>query len=95
MQELLQTLRAHNFEIHAFTNYPYGKRKPDPEFYLKVVEHLGVESCDCLFIDDRPSNVKCAVEIGMRGLCFENADSFLKDFSNLGINQNLQLTQED
>lgn len=30
-----------------------GKRKPDPEFYLEVVQHLGVEPCDCVFIDDR------------------------------------------
>ncbi|KAL0663332.1 hypothetical protein Bca4012_100169 [Brassica carinata] len=113
MQELLQTLRDDNFEIHAFTNYPIwynliedklklsaylswtfcscitGKRKPDPEFYLEVVEHLGVEPCDCVFIDDRPSNVKCAVEIGMRGLCFENADSLRKDLSHLGVNVSL------
>ncbi|XP_018442361.1 flavin mononucleotide hydrolase 1, chloroplatic [Raphanus sativus] len=113
MQELLQTLSADNFEIHAFTNYPIwykmiedklklsaylswtfcscytGKRKPDPEFYLEVVQHLGVEPCDCVFIDDRPSNVKCAVEIGMRGLVFENADSLLKDLSHLGINVSL------
>jgi len=135
MQELLQTLAADDFEIHAFTNYPIwfpslafhslkrsfmslclllscfhryniiedklklsaylswtfcsciagtshisclfllliacqiqtipttykaphvlylsGKRKPDPEFYLEVVGHLGVEPCDCIFIDDR------------------------------------------
>ncbi|XP_013590433.1 PREDICTED: uncharacterized protein LOC106298842 [Brassica oleracea var. oleracea] len=66
-----------------------GKRKPDPEFYLEVVEHLGVEPCDCVFIDDRPSNVKCAVEIGMRGLCFENADSLRKDLSHLGVNVSL------
>lgn len=33
--------------------YLSGKRKPDPEFYLTVVEHLGVEPCDCIFIDDR------------------------------------------
>ncbi|KAJ0256742.1 Flavin mononucleotide hydrolase 1 [Hirschfeldia incana] len=113
MQELLRTLSADNFEIHAFTNYPIwykmiedklklsaylswtfcscitGKRKPDPEFYLEVVEHLGVEPCDCVFIDDRPSNVKCAIEIGMRGLRFENADSLLKDLSHLGINVSL------
>ncbi|KAL1187688.1 Flavin mononucleotide hydrolase 1, chloroplatic [Cardamine amara subsp. amara] len=110
MQELLQTLKAHNFEIHAFTNYPIwykiiedklklsdylswtfcscfvGKRKPDPKFYLEVVGHLGVEPSDCIFIDDRPTNVKCAIEIGMGGLCFENADSLAKDLSHLGIN---------
>nr|AAM63745.1 unknown [Arabidopsis thaliana] len=110
MQELLQTLAADDFEIHAFTNYPIwyniiedklklsaylswtfcsciaGKRKPDPEFYLEVVGHLGVEPCDCIFIDDRPTNVKCAIEIGMGGLCFENADSLAKDLSDLGIN---------
>ncbi|KFK42385.1 hypothetical protein AALP_AA2G249200 [Arabis alpina] len=80
MQELLQTLKADDFEIHAFTNYPIwykmiedklklsdylswtfcscnaGKRKPDPEFYLQVVGHLGVEPCDCIFIDDRLDN---------------------------------------
>ncbi|XP_010430065.1 PREDICTED: uncharacterized protein LOC104714407 isoform X2 [Camelina sativa] len=110
MQELLQNLSAHNFEIHAFTNYPIwynmiedklklsaylswtfcscnaGKRKPDPEFYLEVVRHLGVEPSHCIFIDDRPANVKCAIEIGMGGLCFENAVSLAKDLTHLGIN---------
>ncbi|XP_023644168.1 flavin mononucleotide hydrolase 1, chloroplatic isoform X3 [Capsella rubella] len=145
MQELLQSLAAHNLEIHAFTNYPIwfpspplftclttsffkgntymsnmlytssllsfhryniiedklklsaylswtfcscnaGKRKPDPEFYLEVVGHLGVEPCDCIFIDDRPANVNCAIEIGMGGLCFENAVSLAKDLTHLGIN---------
>ncbi|CAN7128896.1 unnamed protein product [Brassica rapa subsp. narinosa] len=73
----------------TFCSCNTGKRKPDPEFYLEVVEHLGVEPCECVFIDDRPSNVKCAVEIGMRGLCFENADSLLKDLSQLGVNVSL------
>ncbi|KAG7590902.1 HAD-like superfamily [Arabidopsis suecica] len=109
MQELLHTLAAHDFEIHAFTNYPIwyniiedklklsaylswtfcscisGKRKPDPDFYREVVGHLGVEPCDCIFIDDRPTNVKCAIEIGMGGLCFQNAESLAKDLSHLGI----------
>uniref|UniRef100_A0A1J3DC59 Bifunctional epoxide hydrolase 2 n=3 Tax=Noccaea caerulescens TaxID=107243 RepID=A0A1J3DC59_NOCCA len=70
----------------TFCSCNLGKRKPDPEFYLTVVEHLGVEPCDCIFIDDRPTNVKCAIDIGMRGLCFENAASLVKDLSRLGIN---------
>lgn len=39
--------------IFVFFFFDSGKRKPDPEFYLEVVEHLGVEPCDCVFIDDR------------------------------------------
>lgn len=33
----------------------------------------------------RPTNVKCAIEIGMGGLCFQNAESLAKDLSHLGI----------
>lgn len=37
--------------------YLSGKRKPDPDFYLEVVGHLGVEPCHCIFIDDRLEHV--------------------------------------
>ena len=44
---------SHSTILNAlFTMHP-GKRKPDPDFYLAVVEHLKVDPASCIFIDDR------------------------------------------
>ncbi|CAN8271968.1 unnamed protein product [Cochlearia groenlandica] len=78
-------LKLSDYLSWTFCSYNVGKRKPDPEFYLEVVTHLGVKPSDCIFVDDRQTNVKCAIEEGMCGLVFENVDSLLKDLSRLGI----------
>ncbi|KAK3034306.1 hypothetical protein RJ639_032646 [Escallonia herrerae] len=109
VEELLQALHRHGYEIHAFTNYPIwyemiedklklstylswtfcscknGKRKPEPDFYLEVLKHLGVDSASCIFIDDRMKNVEAAINAGMAGLQFKNADLLRQDLSLLGV----------
>ncbi|KAK6232494.1 hypothetical protein QUC31_010242 [Theobroma cacao] len=67
-----------------FTMHP-GKRKPDPYFYLAVVEHLKVDPVSCIFIDDRIKNVEAAVGIGITGLHFKNPDLLRQDLERLGV----------
>ncbi|XVE62221.1 hypothetical protein DITRI_Ditri06bG0100900 [Diplodiscus trichospermus] len=113
VEQLLQSLKQKNYEMHAFTNYPiwykiiedklkisnylswtfcscmYGKRKPDPDFYLAVVEHLKVDPASCIFIDDRIKNVEAAVGVGITGLHFKNADLLRQDLIQLGVDSSL------
>lgn len=49
-------------------------RKPAAEPYLAVIEALGVESGECLFVDDLPVNVRGAEAMGMDGFLFVITD---------------------
>lgn len=50
-----------------------GVRKPEPEAYLGAARSLGLPPSDCLFVDDRQSNVDAARAVGMDALRFEGA----------------------
>jgi FMN phosphatase YigB (HAD superfamily) len=42
-----------------------GVAKPDPRIYRIAAERLGVETGDCLFVDDQPNFVEGALAAGM------------------------------
>ena len=42
-----------------------GIRKPEPAFYARACELLGVEPAECVFLDDLGINLKPAKEMGM------------------------------
>ncbi|XVF30412.1 hypothetical protein REPUB_Repub16aG0055000 [Reevesia pubescens] len=78
-------LKISNYLSWTFCSCMYGKRKPDPDFYLAVVEHLKVDPASCIFIDDRIKNVEVAVGVGITGLQFKNADLLYQDLLRLGV----------
>lgn len=45
-----------------------GVRKPEPEFYLRALERLGLPAGECVYLDDLGINLKPAREIGMTTL---------------------------
>lgn len=69
----------------TFCSCVIGKRKPDPDFYLEVIRHLRVDPTSCIFIDDRLRNVKAAIDVGINGLQFKNANLLRQDLSKMGI----------
>jgi putative hydrolase of the HAD superfamily len=48
--------------------------KPDPRIYHLVVERLGVDPADCLFVDDQPGNIDGARAVGMSAVWFDVTD---------------------
>ena len=52
-----------------------GVRKPDPEAYLGAARTLELPPSQCLFIDDRQSNVDAARAVGMDALRFRGIGS--------------------
>jgi putative hydrolase of the HAD superfamily len=42
-----------------------GMRKPEPRIYRYTAGQLGCAVDECVFVDDLPSNVRAAVELGM------------------------------
>lgn len=53
-----------------FLSYQMGCRKPDRVIYLQMLEKLGAEGKQCLFIDDRPENIETARAAGIHALQF-------------------------
>ena len=46
-------------------------RKPNPAIYKLLCERFALLPQECLFIDDRQSNVDAAISVGMSGILFE------------------------
>jgi putative hydrolase of the HAD superfamily len=49
----------------AFWSYELGLAKPDPAYFRAVVEQLGLEAHEVLFVDDSARNVEAARSVGM------------------------------
>src|ERR1700757_2970208 len=50
---------------HVIESAKIGLRKPDPRIYLMMVEALGVDPKNCVYLDDLGVNLKPAREMGM------------------------------
>ncbi|HOV63461.1 MAG TPA: HAD-IA family hydrolase [Spirochaetia bacterium] len=64
-------LEEHGFFRYFDTVYAshlMGVSKPDPEFFLRILESEHVSPEDTLFIDDYLENVRAALSLGMRAL---------------------------
>lgn len=55
--------------------------KPDPHIFELLCEKYSLIPAECVFTDDRPSNVDAAVSFGMKGIVFSNAQQLEKDLS--------------
>jgi len=64
--------------------------KPDPSIYKLLFSRFGLTPGECLFIDDRPSNVEAAKGVGMQAVLFTGPEALLKELSSFGIEVRLQ-----
>lgn len=55
------------FETYAISA-ELGCHKPDPRMYRHASDALGLTPADCLFLDDDPSLVTAAIDLGYHGL---------------------------
>ena len=55
----------------VFTSGAYGTRKPEPDFYCKVMEEIDLKPEEVVFVDNRHENVAAATNLGIRGLVFD------------------------
>ena len=56
----------------VFTSGHAGMRKPDPRFYLHVLQEIHLSPEDVFFIDDKLENVLAAKSLGIDGHVFDN-----------------------
>src|SRR5262249_9226933 len=64
---------------HVSFSYEIGVIKPHPEMYRDAIRGLGVAPGDALFIDDRPENVRGALDAGLLGEVFSTWEDFVEN----------------
>jgi putative hydrolase of the HAD superfamily len=72
-------------------SYQLGLAKPDPAIYRYVLEKLGTQPGETLFIDDRQDNVGAAVKLGMKGIVFTCVDRLRADLRASKLDAELPL----
>jgi putative hydrolase of the HAD superfamily len=60
-----------------------GVAKPDAQAYLIAADRLGVTPTDCMFVDDRVSNVEGARSAGLTGIHFQGVEQLQTDLDEL------------
>lgn len=58
-----------------------GVRKPEPAFYLKACDLLGIQPMEAVFLDDLGINLKPAAAMGMRTIKVEDPDRALQELT--------------
>lgn len=72
-------------------SYQLGVAKPDAAIYRYVLEKLGTQPSETLFIDDRPANVEAANALGMKGVAFTTAESLREALIARGLDKAVPL----
>ncbi|HET6503413.1 MAG TPA: HAD-IA family hydrolase [Amycolatopsis sp.] len=65
---------AGRFRVRVFSG-DVGVAKPDAEIFEILLSRLGATAADCLFFDDRQSNVDGARALGLRAHVWRGADA--------------------
>lgn len=68
---------VHSFEV--------GAVKPEPRAYAALLERLGTDPAETVFIDDLAVNVEGANAVGIHGMVFEGSQQLVLDLAKLGI----------
>ena len=56
-------------------------RKPDPRIYQTMIEALGVEASECIYLDDLGINCKPAAALGMHAIKVTGEAQLLADLA--------------
>ena len=68
---------------HVIESSKAGIRKPDPRIYQMMVEKLGVDPRQCVYLDDLGINLKPAREMGMTTIKVEAAAPAIETLEGL------------
>ncbi|WP_428332981.1 HAD-IA family hydrolase [Novosphingobium sp.] len=68
---------------HVIESAKVGLRKPDPQIYTMMTEHLGLTPEACIYLDDLGINCKPARALGMHAIKVTSGEQALADLSAL------------
>lgn len=55
---------------HIFCSFDLGLLKPDVQIYQTVLESLGSEGREVIFVDDKPKNTAAAATLGIHAITY-------------------------
>jgi len=59
--------------------------KPGKEIYEYTLSKYNLYPANCIFIDDRLSNVEGAIKCGIHGIQFESSEKLITELKNIGV----------
>ena len=62
-----------------------GVIKPDPEYFQRALERLGLQPDEVVFIDDRPDNTAAAVALGIPAVVFTSPEALRGELVEWGL----------
>ena len=69
----------------GFLSFQERMTKPDPQMYLRFLEHFGLFAQESVFIDDTEQNVEVAEKLGFSGIVFESYEDTVRRLAALGV----------
>lgn len=67
-----------------------GAQKTDSKMFKTVLDALGCVPEECIFVDDRPHNVKAAKRLGMIGVQFKGSKKLIDQLRSIGIDVHIR-----
>jgi epoxide hydrolase-like predicted phosphatase len=64
-------------------SYETGAVKPDPRAYKLAAEKLGVQTSECIFIDDQQKHVDGAQAVGMPAVLYQDFDQMKSELEKI------------
>jgi HAD superfamily hydrolase (TIGR01509 family) len=69
----------------SFFSYELGQTKNDPTTFARVLDALGREPQQCLFVDDSERNVATARSVGLPSIRFVDSAQLLRQLRRVGV----------
>lgn len=90
IKERIDEIKGWHPEIFSFTAGEFwscelGKIKRDPHFFEELLDKLGVEFDEVVFIDDNPINIRAAKKAGITGIAFTSSEELEQNLASLGF----------
>ncbi len=83
LQEFAKPLDS--FFDRVIYSHHCGMRKPNPCFYLDVIQGWGIEPSDWIMIDDSPTNLEGAAQAGLQTYLHPSNTSPVETMRHLGL----------
>jgi HAD superfamily hydrolase (TIGR01509 family) len=91
IEELADEHLEGRFE-RILASHHLGARKPEPVFFERLLERIGAEPDEAVFVDDREVNVAAAEALGLRSHRFESARQLARWLGAVGVEVPARLT---
>lgn len=73
------------FAERAHFSFEFGACKPDPRVFLRLLDRLGVDPREALFIDDTASYIEGATKAGLLTHHFQSASQLRAALEEYGL----------